>query len=137
MLARSSGIGLIEDRSQALVVRNHQPATRHGQPRSDAPGALFGWPAGFLAMQLSESQISQGAIDVQIADSTRSHRLPAQADIIIGCDLGLTAMTHKTPDVPRPQQIDMFIIETLACEGKRHPLTTSHHQLDHSSSAPL
>jgi hypothetical protein len=73
-------------------VRNHQPATRHGQPRSDAPGALLDGPAGFLAVQLSESQISQGAIDVQIAESTQSHRLSAQADIIIGCDLRSTAI---------------------------------------------
>jgi hypothetical protein len=91
-LARSSGIRLVEDHPQALVVRNHEPATRNGQPGSNAPEALPGGPAGFLAVHLAESRISQGAIDVRIVESTESHRLLPHTEVPIGRDLRLTAI---------------------------------------------
>ncbi|KAH7393089.1 hypothetical protein BKA66DRAFT_567808 [Pyrenochaeta sp. MPI-SDFR-AT-0127] len=91
-LARSSGIRVVQDGSQALVLRNQQPATRHGQPGSDAPRAVPGGPAGTLAVQLSESQLSQGAIHVQVIESSQAHRVPRDTEVAIGRDLRLTAI---------------------------------------------
>ncbi|KAF2826494.1 hypothetical protein CC86DRAFT_417683 [Ophiobolus disseminans] len=91
-LARSSGIRLVHNDSQALVLRGQQPATRHGQPASNAPPAIPGGPAGTLAVQISESQLSQGAIHVQVVESHQSHRLPTHSEVPIGRDLRLTAI---------------------------------------------
>jgi hypothetical protein len=91
-LARSSGIRLVQENTQALVLHNQQPVTRHGEPGVNAPESISGGPAGTLAVLLSESQLSQGAIDVQVVDSTQSHRLPAHIEIPIGRDLRLTAI---------------------------------------------
>lgn len=91
-LARSSGIRVVQDGSQALVLHNQQPATRHGQPGSDAPRAIPGGPAGTLAIQLSESQLSQGAIHVRVVDSSQAHRVPRDTEVAIGRDIRLTAI---------------------------------------------
>ncbi|CAO2648302.1 Nn.00g075690.m01.CDS01 [Neocucurbitaria sp. VM-36] len=91
-LARSSGIRLVQDNSQALVLRNQQPATRHGRPGNNAHQAIPGGPAGTLAVQLSESQLAQGAIHVRVVESSQAHRLARDSEVPIGRDLRLTAI---------------------------------------------
>lgn len=91
-LAQSSGIRLVQDDSRALILRGQQPATRHGQPGIDAPEAISGGPAGTLAIQLTESQRSQGAVHMQVVDSSQSHRPPTHSEIPIGRDIRITAV---------------------------------------------
>jgi hypothetical protein len=91
-LARSTGIRLVEDGSQALVLRDQHSVTRHGQPGTNAPQAIPGGPGGTLAIQLSESQLSQGAIHVHLVDTSQPHSLPPDTELPIGRELRLTAV---------------------------------------------
>lgn len=90
-LARRSGIRLVEEESQALVLRN-QEITRNGRPGTHAPPAISGGPAGTLVVQLSESNLSQGAIRVQRRENRSVPRLPEVTEVPVGRDIRLTAI---------------------------------------------
>jgi hypothetical protein len=94
-LASSSGIRLVQDESQALVLRNRDQATRDGRPGASARQAICGGPAGTLIVQLSESNLTQGGIRVQCRDNSSTHNLPEITEVPIGRDLRLTAIGGK------------------------------------------
>jgi len=91
-LARSSGIRLVQDDPQAVVLRNHDVITRDGQPGRNAPRAVPGGPGGTVAVRLFESERSQGAIRVDVENFSSSHRPPRSTEVAIGRDLILTAI---------------------------------------------
>lgn len=90
-LARRSGIRLVQDDSQALILRNQETATRDGRPGQNAPHAIRGGPAGTLAVRLSESNISQGAIRVERIEYSSTHQPPQNTEVPVGRNVLLTA----------------------------------------------
>lgn len=91
-LARSSGIRLVQEDNQALVLRGTELATRNGRPGHNAPQAIRGGPAGTMVIQLFESELSQGAIRANVVDYRSAHRPPPTTEVPIGRDLVLTTI---------------------------------------------
>ncbi|KAL9618831.1 MAG: hypothetical protein Q9160_006490 [Pyrenula sp. 1 TL-2023] len=91
-LAKRSGIRLVQDVEQALVLQNQSQATRDGRHGTNAPQAVRGGPAGTLAVQLSESNLSQGAIQVETIEYRSMQHPPRITEVSIGKNLLLTAI---------------------------------------------
>lgn len=91
-LSRSTDVRLVQNDTQALVLHDQRTATRHGRAGGNAPQAIQGGPAGTLAVQLSESQIAQGAIHVHVVECSQRHRFARDSEVPIGRDLRLTAI---------------------------------------------
>lgn len=90
-LARSSGIRLVGDDSQGLVLFGRGAATRDGRHGRNAPQAVAGGPAGTLAVQLSQSA-TRGGILVERIEHRSAQNPPRRIEVPVGRDLVLTAI---------------------------------------------
>jgi hypothetical protein len=77
--------------TQTLVLHG-QLATRHGKPGPNSPPPVPGGPAGTVTLQLSESQLAQGAIHVHVVHCSYGHGIPQDTEVAIGKDLRLTGV---------------------------------------------
>ena len=93
------GIRVVEEESLPLVLRERQ-AIRDGQPGKHAPQTIPGLPAGSMIIQISQSDRSQGAIQVQRRENRSVHLLPEITEVPVGRNIKLTAIGGKGENGP-------------------------------------
>ncbi|KAF1848784.1 uncharacterized protein K460DRAFT_428134 [Cucurbitaria berberidis CBS 394.84] len=90
VLAKRTGIRPGQE-SLALVLRGGWQGTRNGQAGEDTPRAIRGGPGGTLAVQLFESNVSQGAIRVERVNYSSADQHPQSTEVPVGRNILFTA----------------------------------------------
>ncbi|KAF7506176.1 hypothetical protein GJ744_012156 [Endocarpon pusillum] len=90
LIARSNGFSRVEPNNPVALVRQDQ--RRNGEHGTDAALPVPGSPAGLLAVDVTESEETQGGIRVNVIKSTGMEKPPASVEIPIRQDVLFTAI---------------------------------------------
>ncbi|ERF75585.1 hypothetical protein EPUS_04565 [Endocarpon pusillum Z07020] len=89
LIARSDAFSPVEPNNSLALVRDQGSNGAHG---ADAAPPVPGSPAGFLAVEVTESKETQGGIRVNVMESAGMEKPPASVEIPIRQDVLFTAI---------------------------------------------